>query len=872
MNSTSPARTLTVYSADSLRSAYPRVNSLTVRFSSSDTTVMRVLDTVATIAPRASSVSTARVIPGGAGGTAWIRASAGGHLTDSVQFTVLPPALALSFQTMLIGAGQTTSQRYVYIPNAVGTPVVVTLTSSDSSKVAVPTTVTIPANTGHVYFPLRGIAPGGATLIASAPGYAPDTATVTATTPRVRIAQGSLSLINYSSRFIQVYTGDSINSTVHNRIANLAVTLRTSDTTVLKIDSTAATVLAGNYYSQSVQIRAVGVGSAWIVATAPGHFPDSVRWTVDPAKLNFSWVNDVIGARQTFGTNDQYVMVPSNPSTPVTVTLTQKRPSVTSLSASTLTIPTNIHYQFFTVSALALGRDTIIATATGYLPDTAFITVSTPRIRVDAGSGTATTTSPPRTLAVYSADSLNRVRTTNDTLVVRAVSSDTNVIRPGQAFFRIPKGSYYFNPTMVFVGVGTASITYSDSAGSGYLPATTNAVTVTGPALQIYQGHTMIGMRQKTVNNFYIYTPNAVTTPLTVNLVSTGPRVATVPASVTIPAGNSYVYFDITAQDTVGTIQIQASATGYTPTSVNMQVTVPRFRISTNSSRYTTSGPSQLTVYATDANGSTHYVTENVTVTLMTSAPGVATIDSTTVVIPAGSYLSTAALWSPRVAGTAKLITSDSRTARYAYLPDTVTVSVLTPPVTSFTTMQLGIGQYSDEYVYVPDNVRDSLVVPIGHSSTPRTTTPASVTIPAQRYYQLYRITGTSAGVDTLTFSPAGHIPGRGIVTVGKGSIVVSGWRTSLAVGDSALVTLYTADPQGSTRYTAAATVFTLAPNSAVEFRSGGASSAAITAVTVAANTTYVQFYIKGVSAGGATATISNTNYNSYSNTLTVNP
>src|SRR6185436_671327 len=120
-----------------------------------------------------------------------------------------------------------------------------------------------------------------------------------------------------------------------------------------------------------------------------------------------------------------------------------------------------------------------------------------------------------------------------------------------------------------------------DSAGAGYLPTTTNTVTVTGPSLSLYNGVPVLGMRQSHPGGWYVATPNSVATPLVVNLLSTGTRVATVPATVTIPTGSNYVYFDVSAQDTVGTIQIQATATGYSAAAMNVQVTVPKFVIST---------------------------------------------------------------------------------------------------------------------------------------------------------------------------------------------------------------------------------------------------------------------------------------------------
>ena len=873
LNITSPAQNITAYAADSLRSAHLRTNSLAVRLSSSDSTVMRVLDTLVTIPAGQYYVNSGRIIPGGTGGTAWIKVTASGHRPDSTLFTVNGPKLTL-YSSPRLGAGQEDGNLSVQIPNAIATPLAVALTSSDSNTIATSQTVTIPAGSYYQYFTLRGKAAGTAKLVATASGYAPDSATTVVTSPRVRL-NGGTTINTYATTSTQVYTADSLGST-HNRTQPLTVTLRSTDTTVIKVDSI-GTIAAGTYYLQPAPtVTGVGVGTAQIIATAPGHRPDTNTYAVRQPKLNLSWYANLIGARQHRNATDFYVQTPNSRTVPVTVTISQKQPTTVAVSAPSVTVPANQSYQYFTYAGLTRGRDTIIVSATGYLPDTGFVTVTTPKFTVSGVPSTATTTQPPTSITVYATDSVGNVHYTSDTVVVRVVSSDTNVIRPSQPFVRIPKDLYYANPVVQYVGPGTASITVSDSAGSGYASATSNIVTVTGPSLTIGGGSPgMLGMRQQTSpNTYYVYTPNNVVSPLTVNLVSTGTRVATVPATVTIPSNQNYAYFTISAQDTLGTIQIQATATGYSPTSVNMQVTLPKFILSATTSLRTTSGRTGITVYPADANGNIHYASENVIVTLASSAVGVASIDSTTVTIPAGSYYHNTSTWGPVSVGTAQLSASDTRARYYAYGAGTVNVSVVTPTASlSFSNLSLGLGQYSDEYVSVQDYATQAITAPITHAATPRTTTPSSVTIPVNSYYQYFRIAATSVGADTITASPAGHIPGRGTATVGLGRIdPISGWPTSLRVGDSVLVTVYSRDPNQGGHPVTAATTFTLAPNANIMFVSGGATSTTITAATIAADATYVQFYIKGVNAGTGSASITNSSYSPYSNTLTVSP
>jgi hypothetical protein len=387
-------------------------------------------------------------------------------------------------------------------------------------------------------------------------------------------------------------------------------------------------------------------------------------------------------------------------------------------------------------------------------------------------------------------------------------------------------------------------------------------------------------MRQTTGNSgSYVYIPNAATSPLTVNLVSSSTRVATVPASVTIPTGQNYAYFTVTAQDTLGTIQVQASAPGYTTGTMNVQVTQPRFVISASSAAFTTSGPQYVFVYATNAAGSSNYVAEDVTVTLASSAPGVASFDSVTVTIRAGEYYNDKARWLPGAVGTAQLSASDSRAAFYKYTTGTANVSVTQPKVElGWNTIRLGIGQYIDDaYAYLPNQATSDIQVNFSRIGTARTSTvPATgVTIPSGQYYSYFRLIGSSAGTDSLVASVASpaHRPDTAYTVVAAGRIdPLGGWPSVMQVGDSVAVTLFSRDPDQNVRRVLEATTWSLSSNGNIEFRSGGTSSEVITSIQVPAEGNSVMFYVKAVAAGSATATITSQNYSTYSSSITVNP
>jgi uncharacterized protein YjdB len=877
LNTTSPQTTVTVYAEDSLRNWHYRTNSLVVRLSSSDPSVLRVIDTLVTINAGTGYNSAVRVVPGGLGGTAYVVATAGGHQPDSTLFTVVGPKLQFSWSQAYIGAGQYNPDPYISTPNSVTAPLVVSVANSNPTSVTVPAADTIPAGTYYRYFTVTGNATGSATFIATAPGYQSDTASFTVTSPALTVSGPTL-LNNFGpGATVTVYTTDTLR-TGHYRTTPLAVSAVSTDTTILKVDSSVVTVDSGAYYNSQARVTPVGVGTAQIIFTASGHVTlDTLTITVQTPKIQFSFTSAVVGRRQRFSPsgNGFYVYTPDNRTTPLAASITQLHGTVDSLTTTTPTIPATTYYTYLDAFGLAYGTDTLIVSAPGYLPDTAIVTVSTSKFTSSSLPSTTTTTNPPLAITIYTADSTGSTRYAMDTVVVAAVSSDTNVIRPVQPYFAIPRNAYYASTTVAVVGPGTASITYSDSAGTGYLPTTTNTVTVTGPALSLSNGSPMLGMRQTTgTSGAYVYTQNNVANDLVVNLASTDTRVVTVPPSVTIPAGSYYAYFAINAQDTIGTIQVQATATGYSAAATNVQVTQPKFVVSTATPLRTTSPATGMTVYAADANGTVHYTTEDVSVTLSSSAPSVAAIDSSTVTIVAGTYYSSAAAWSPGLVGTAQLAASDARAAYYRYNPDTVDVSVITPSLGfGWGSTTLGIGQYIDGNVSVPDYAVAPITVGLAHAGTARTSTlvggvpVSSVTIPTGSYYATIRVAGASTGTDTLveTATSPPHNPDTVYTVVGPGRVdPIGSWPATLAVGDSVAVTLYARDPAQTTRYVLDSTTFTLAPSASLQFVSGGANSAVITSVVIPSDQYYVTFYVKGVTAESGSASISATNYQTY--------
>jgi hypothetical protein len=172
-----------------------------------------------------------------------------------------------------------------------------------------------------------------------------------------------------------------------------------------------------------------------------------------------------------------------------------------------------------------------------------------------------------------------------------------------------------------------------------------------------------------------------------------------------------------------------------------------------------------------------------------------------------------------------------------------------------------------------PDAPASPLTVALTHRGTAFTTTAANVSIPASSTYSYFRLIGTSAGTDTLVASASSpfHNPVSALTVVGQGRVDPLGnWPTgSMRVGDSVQVTLYVRDPSQNLRNVLATTTWTLAPNANIQFTSG---VTAITSIQIPADGQSVPFYLKAISAGTGSATISATNYQSYTNSVTVVP
>jgi uncharacterized protein YjdB len=877
INTTTPPRTVTVEAEDSLKTIHYRINPLFVTLTARDTSIVTILDTTVTIGAGQYFNNIGRFQPAGSGGVTWIIASAGGHTVDSMQVTVIAPSLVFGFTTGVIGTDQEQlSWSYVLIPNAVSKAVTVNVVSSDTTIAFTTPLVTIPVGSTVAYFDVRGHRLGSAQIIASAVGYSPDTGTIIVSTPHLTYCCG-FNLPNfYPDAVFTEYAVDSLGNS-RSVISPLTLSLRSTNLAVVTVDSSTVTIPSGSYFNNHAKVQVKGVGTASIIATAPGYGPDTMPVTIFTPTLSGSLYPNSIGRRQHLG----LAATVSTPNARIdSVIVHVANPNPTALGTpDSIKIPKNQNYQLWDYSGLAVGKVTLTFSATGYNPFSSTVTITPPQLRQTGVASSYNTTSPPVTVDVYAEDTIGFSHYTLDTVAVKVVSSDTTVMKVDSTYIHIFKGNVTStNEILRFVGPGLAKLLFTDSLGN-YKPDSTQVVTVSGPSLRIGAGTTLaspltIGMRQHVgATGNYVYVDNPVTgSPLTINLVSTDPTVATTVATVTIPVGQTIGYFDVTAHDTTGTIQIKLSATGYAPVVSFIQVGQPQFALFTGGTTYTTSPPALIAVYAEDQSGVTRYTTENVVVSLAASNPSVAAPDSSTVTILKDGYYNQNAKLHFFSAGTTTLTASDSRGAFYHYLPfttATITVSTPTVQINLPVNTPLGLDEVIDSYVYIPNALASDLVVTLGHSSG-ATSTPGTVTILAGVTTANYRVTAVSKGNDVLTASAPGNLSTNATVAVDSGRILLNGWPASVQVGDSVAVTIYSQDQNGNFRTLGTAVTFTLSSNANIVFDRSGAP---VTTLTIPANGQNTPtFYVKGVSAGTGSTLVTGGRFADYSNTLTVTP
>lgn len=814
---------------DSLGYGHPLIGALIVSATSRDSNVV-ALDVKVDTIPAGSSSATAstalRAQPAAGGDSTWIVLTAPGHQPDSFLVRVTPTGLSFNHSYPYdgrVGVGmRRVNAAYVSIPYVRPDTVWVTFTHTRAGVIGhtSPDSVAIPAGQTFSYIDFQGDTLGVDSATITAPGYVVSGSPAVFTVDPIHVRPYSYPTTLYTispPAVVNAIVVDSVNQFSYPLVSPLSVGLTSGNPAAFTLDSATVTIPAGSTFSNYDTLRVVAVDSvgARIFSSATGSSPDSsnlIRVLPTPLGIAFGYPYTVSRGLKL---QNSYVSVTGgNAPDTVAVTVSHTNPSATALPVTTILIPKGQSYsQYFEIQGVdSTGIDTVIATASGYVPTKAAISVQ-PSSLILGGIGTShQTTDAPSYVSTSTATRSGYGLKPTTPVTYTIVSTDRNVIvidSAGTVNAAQDTGTSVIDTATTFryfkiryVGSGTAQIIVS---ALDFAPDTTPVITVTGPTLHLGYTSVTVGVGQIFTNQ-YVYVDNNVTgQPLVIQLAKSD---STLPAasqaftlssnSVTIPVGLSYSpAFDITGQAS-GAAQLIARASGYSQAVAPVQVGQPKLQVSNPTLNLPVGGvPSTVYVTTVDQGSNQRVVATALTV-------GDTASDATVVqVSPATQIIATrSSQTSFQVSGLKKGSTQVVFSAQ-GYTPDTMVVQVDSGQLQIVNApVAIGPNQVSSTQTYVQLNYTPETDVTVNLSSdNPGVlqVTP-SVVIPASSYYAYFDVTGVSLGTATISAtSPDAKAATPVLVRVSKPKLILS-VPTSVTAGTNYSVTVLTGDSLGTYR------------------------------------------------------------------------
>jgi hypothetical protein len=795
-------------------------------------------------------------------------------LADTALAYGLPrPRIALSLDSLTVGVHELSDGYY-----STGAPAT-TVRVVDTSIADIGDSLVTGAT-----FLVRGKRPGRTLLIAEAPLTDPDTI-------RVHVLPSRLALVDYeeSPGFVLLGTDNAHFTAIpldsagmqHPLADTLVVTFHSSDSTVLRLasDPFIGTYSPGQQGLPTFAAHAADTGRAVIYATAPGFTQDSMVWRVLAGpKLRFSQDRSlVIGAKQLAPDAGLGTIGQVTPGDTVTATLTNRNPAA-------LTLPGTVTFSCCTTIGLyggahlniALpGVDTVIATAPGYEPDTAVITVTTPRLLLP---DTLRVTTLGGFTEVTTADSLGTFHPATAGGPLFATSSDTTVIRNASISF----GPGYAGWTLLLSSAdsGVATITVSDSSGL-YPPRSMTLLVVPDTSLQVvvsdgYQyGAAATGQRFED-SRFLLTHAYFDTIAHTVHLATTVPAVLRIPDSIVV-TGGGYLSIPGAGGDTPGTTRIVATSHGFRPdTSALVAVGRGHLVLHAPDTAFVGGTEYSATVTALNPTGIGLPMDVNLAASLVPLDAGIAP-QTATATVPAGQAVSPPTPLAITAPGSVRLAVVDQRAVPAPFTGDTITV-VAQPPWLHLIgpgfgpDLTVGVGQRLEAILRRPDNVvAAAAMVSVGHYGR-RTNAGAAIQLPAGAATAPYSIAGRAIGSDTLILTEVGYATDTVEVTVTDGIVEALNWPAVLRAGDSVPILLQVYDASHTPHPVTAPTTFTMQTSGGLTFSDGARTISTISIPTDLV--TSPTFYVKGTTTGAASVWFVNVDYlpRTYQTNVTARP
>ena len=402
-------------------------------------------------------------------GEVYIVGREAGGAQDSSLVRVTPP-LRLSFAHQTGAVHIEPAWDSVMLDMPAREPVFVTVESSDSSILST-TPVTIPAGSRTARLTFRPNSPGSVDVTVSATGYTLASGAFEVGRPRIFIDDFLSSVIEADTRFgFPVRFGTEFDTSWGGRyvVDPIDVRVRSSDTSVLR---EMTIPLAPNSWEIYRELKSHGAGPVTVTVQGDGFISDSIDIEFRPAPFQFH-ISDVrIGARQhTSG----LLFVPVYNRDTLQTSITAEPAGIADLSFWNLdSTSSTLGYE---IHGLAPGNARIIASAPLRLPDTLFVTVTTPTIHAPTLPATPSI-GELLSLSASVGDTAGFTHNSLDSITLRVTSSDPTVLAADTLVHVAPGSPRSERHNVRVVGPGSAYVTYTDTSGV-YQPVNTNVVTV----------------------------------------------------------------------------------------------------------------------------------------------------------------------------------------------------------------------------------------------------------------------------------------------------------------------------------------------------------------------------------------------------------
>lgn len=458
--------------ADSLGVRHGVVQPLSIGIHSTSPGVLLPADTTLTMPEMGGALQ----LPfrRGTSGQTWIIASAPGYRADSLLVAVTAAKLAFTqydgtdLPTASLGAAELADGNlFVNAACCLYTDLPLAITQRHPEALSFPHSLIVPAmdQAGRVQVQPVGLQPATDTLIATAPGFLPDTLIYHITRPTYRtVGYPSTTSVGFAFR-ITAWVADSLGTIFFPALGSARVLVRSSDPTVIHPQSD--TLIIGNSTGGgSLGIDVVGSGSATLTLSdpsglfAPVHTPQIV---VAPTKLLVRSGYPPSTAPRSVGMHqlvDAAVQIAPGGSIPDSIRLRSTDPTVAQPTVSAVASDPN-GTDFSIRGGDRPGTAWIVASAPGLISDSLPMAVGRPVISVQ-------TQLALKILYVQLLDQTGNIRLTGDTVTFRIVSSDPNVVT-ADSTITVPAGQYQSGyATIHLVGPGTAVLRVVDDRNVPY--------------------------------------------------------------------------------------------------------------------------------------------------------------------------------------------------------------------------------------------------------------------------------------------------------------------------------------------------------------------------------------------------------------------